>query len=134
MTTAKVSTFTDSVAISNPAALDNMTVTLDLVDQQAVSNLSIVLMAPNGKTITLVRNQINAAGTVQHRRGASERQLHRCVRFYRGCDRYVRARRSVRSSTTTPPEVSSIRPTLVRTEIARPVRVTSAIFGLKLAV
>ena len=52
------------VSITNPSAINNLTVTVDLVDQESVANLSLVLVAPDGvHSITLVRNQNNAAGT-----------------------------------------------------------------------
>jgi subtilisin-like proprotein convertase family protein len=57
--------FTDQVAIPSSAiaALDDLTVTVGLVDQQSVQNLSVVLQAPGGQQLTLFQNQINAAGT-----------------------------------------------------------------------
>ena len=60
-----ISTFNIPVQVPNPAsAVNNLTVTLDLVDQQSVQNLQIVLIAPNNAgRFTLVNNQINAAGT-----------------------------------------------------------------------
>ena len=64
-TIAQPTQFTDSVNISgNPGPIDNLTVTIALVDQESVSNLSIVLEAPNDEgSIALVDNQDNAAGT-----------------------------------------------------------------------
>src|SRR5262249_54586619 len=57
--------FTDQVSIPSSAiaALDDLTVTIGLVDQQSVQNLSVVLQAPGGQQLTLFQNQINAAGT-----------------------------------------------------------------------
>jgi large repetitive protein len=58
--------FTDQVEFSagtNTSLFNDLTVTVDLVDQESVQNLSLVLFAPNGNSITLVANQNNAAGT-----------------------------------------------------------------------
>ena len=55
--------FTDEVSLTNPSAIDNLSVTVDLVDQESVQNLNLTLFAPNGNWITLVDNQNNAAGT-----------------------------------------------------------------------
>ena len=47
-----------------PYAVTNLTVTVDLTDQQSVANLSLVLVVrSDGDKITLVQNQNNAAGT-----------------------------------------------------------------------
>ncbi len=51
------------VSVSNPSALDDLTVTVALTDQESVQNLSLTLVAPNGDRITLVQNQNNTAGT-----------------------------------------------------------------------
>jgi len=53
--------FNDTVDVPNPGAVDNLTVSLALVDQQSVQNLSVVLASPNGSEITLFLNQIDAA-------------------------------------------------------------------------
>ncbi len=56
--------FLDNVSItslSDLSEIDDMTVTLNAVDQQNIGNLSFVLTAPDGSSITLVVNQINAA-------------------------------------------------------------------------
>ena len=63
VTTPGLSMFSDTVQVPNPAAVNNLTVTIALTDDQAVSGLDIVLIAPNGTSqITLVENQTNAAG------------------------------------------------------------------------
>ena len=62
-TTTPVATpFTASVSVPNPSAINNLTVAVDLIDFAAVSNLSLVLQAPNGSSITLVRNQVDDTG------------------------------------------------------------------------
>jgi len=63
ITRGKTTPFTDSVNVPNQAAVTNLTVKVDLTDQQSVANLSLVLETPSGDQITLVRNQNNAAGT-----------------------------------------------------------------------
>ena len=66
VTTPVTTTFTDNVSIpaSELASLDDLTVTLALTDQESVSDLNITLIAPDGTSqITLVNNQVNAAGT-----------------------------------------------------------------------
>ena len=65
-TTAQPTPFTDlvTVPISQETAINNLTVTVALTDQQSVQNLSIDLVTPNNEgQITLVDNQNNAAGT-----------------------------------------------------------------------
>ncbi len=64
VTVPQTTPFTDDVTIpgSELSSIDDLTVTVDVTDQQTVSNLSLVLVAPNGDSITLVENQINAAG------------------------------------------------------------------------
>ncbi len=64
-TTPHVQPFTDNVAVpaAVQSAINNLTVTVDVTDQQPVSNLKIVLIAPNLNSITLVENQINSLGT-----------------------------------------------------------------------
>ena len=48
-----------------PTNIDNLTVTIALTDQAAVSNLKIVLIAPGGtNSIVLVENAIDATGKV----------------------------------------------------------------------
>jgi subtilisin-like proprotein convertase family protein len=54
--------FGDSVDVPDPGAIDALTVTIDLIDAESVANLSLVLSAPDGQSITLVANQNNAAG------------------------------------------------------------------------
>ncbi len=56
---------TVNVSVPNTALINDLTVTVAINDTQApVSNLSLVLIAPNNAgQITLVLNQINAAGT-----------------------------------------------------------------------
>ncbi|HEX3446680.1 MAG TPA: hypothetical protein VHS97_00395, partial [Isosphaeraceae bacterium] len=62
--------FTDSVTVPNQAAIDNLSVTIDLVDQQTVQNLNLTLIAPDGvHSIVLVQNQNNAAGTANTGQG-----------------------------------------------------------------
>ena len=63
VTTQSITTFTDAVNVPNPGALDNFTVTVALTDQQSVGNLSLILMAPNGSTITLLDNANAVGGT-----------------------------------------------------------------------
>jgi large repetitive protein len=54
--------FSIPVDVADPAAIDDLSATLNLVDQEAVSNLQIVLYAPHDVgSITLVQNQINDA-------------------------------------------------------------------------
>ncbi len=61
MTVPVMTPFSDAVSVPNPALVNDLTVSLALVDQQTVQNLSVVLMAPNGASITLFLNQIDAA-------------------------------------------------------------------------
>jgi len=63
VTTPVLTTFTDTVDVPNPRAIDNLAVTLALVDQQPVSDLSVTLVAPDHiHAITLFTNATNAAG------------------------------------------------------------------------
>jgi subtilisin-like proprotein convertase family protein len=63
VTTPITTTFNNVVSgITNPSAIDDLTVTVAVTDEQAIGNLNLVLMAPNGATITLVANQIDATG------------------------------------------------------------------------
>ena len=62
VTTQVSSAFTDPVAVPNPGAVDNLTVTVELTDEQSVANLSLILIGPDGSEITLVQNQLNSAG------------------------------------------------------------------------
>jgi subtilisin-like proprotein convertase family protein len=59
--TPVTTSFPVSVNVSDPSAITNLTVTLALT-HPTDSNLSLVLQAPNGQTITLVLNQTDAAG------------------------------------------------------------------------
>ena len=61
--------FSNVINVPNPNAINNLTVTIDLTDQQSVQNLSLVVVAPNGDQITLVQNQNNSAGTANTGRG-----------------------------------------------------------------
>ena len=64
ITNGTPTTFTDAVSVPDPSIVNNLTVTIDLTDQQSVANLSLVLVVPStGDQITLVQNQNNAAGT-----------------------------------------------------------------------
>ena len=69
ITTPITTSFSDPVSVPNPGAINNLTVTIDVTDQQSVANLSVVLIAPNGAQITLVANQNNAAGTANTGQG-----------------------------------------------------------------
>ena len=62
-TTPVTTSFNASVNVPDPSAIDNLTVSVALTDQQSVANLNLTLIAPNGAQLTLVTNQINAAGT-----------------------------------------------------------------------
>ena len=64
-----VSTFNDTVNIANPTQIDNLTVGLDLVDFAAVANLQLVLVSPNGLTLTLVANQVDQFGKTNTSQG-----------------------------------------------------------------
>ncbi len=66
VTTPVTTSFQDSVSVpvSQLGNLDDLTVTVALVDQESVQNLNLTLIAPDGVSkITLVNNQNNAAGT-----------------------------------------------------------------------
>ena len=67
--------FTTTVNVPNPAAVTDLTVTVALT-HPADTNLSLVLQAPNnGPSITLVLNQINAAGVTNTGQGISGADL-----------------------------------------------------------
>ena len=119
--------FDHPVSVPSPSTVNNLTVTLDLTDQQSVANLSVTLVAPNGDQIILVENQINAAGTANHRSGPSRRQLHRSGPVSPRASRLCTGSMSGRSSTTTPPGTSSTRRPQGLMEIAR--RTISATSG-----
>ena len=61
MTVPVMTPFSNAVSVPNPALVNDLTVSLALVNQQTVQNLSVVLVAPNGASITLFLNQIDAA-------------------------------------------------------------------------
>ena len=61
-TAPSVSTFEVNVNIPNPAALTDLTVFLEVTDT-ALADLKIVLVAPNGASITLITNQFILVGT-----------------------------------------------------------------------
>ena len=64
VTSGTTTPFVDPVSVPNPNAVNNLTVTVDLTDNQSVANLSLVLFVPStGDQITLVQNQNNTAGT-----------------------------------------------------------------------
>ncbi len=63
LVTPGISNFPVQVSIANPNAIDNLTVTVALTDNQTVSNLKLVLIAPGGtSSIVLVENQIDSTG------------------------------------------------------------------------
>ncbi len=71
VTTPVSTSFGDSVSIPQSAigALDNLTVTVNVVDQESVQNLNLTLVAPGGQQLTLVANQNNAAGQANQNQG-----------------------------------------------------------------
>src|SRR5262249_4321340 len=64
-----VTTYSIPVSGLNTAAVTGLSVTLGLNDQQSVSNLAIILLAPNNDQITLVQNQTNAFGQAVNTQG-----------------------------------------------------------------
>ncbi|MDR3638959.1 MAG: proprotein convertase P-domain-containing protein [Isosphaeraceae bacterium] len=61
----QTTSFTDNVTITSPTfSLSDLSVSMTLTDPNGNSELSAVLIAPNGTRITLFLNQINSAGAV----------------------------------------------------------------------
>ena len=69
LTQPATTSFDDPVSVPSPSAINNLTVTLDLTDQQSVGNISVTLVAPNDDQLVLVENAIGASGTALHRQG-----------------------------------------------------------------
>ena len=91
------------------ASLDNLTVTVALVDQESVQNLNLTLVAPDGESqITLVDNQNNAAGTANTGIGLASGNAIGVFGFTTGATG-TSGPTSARPSTTTPPGTSSTR-------------------------
>jgi subtilisin-like proprotein convertase family protein len=63
VTTPITTPFNDSVNVPNQGAINNLSVSVALTDLQSVQNLSLVLIAPNNSSITLVANANAAGGT-----------------------------------------------------------------------
>ena len=107
--TGNSTSFNDSGQRPQPSiAINNLTVTVDLTDQESVQNLSLILVAPNGDQITLVENQINAAGTANTGQGLPSGNAIGWSVSPRAPP-VTPGSTSGRSSTTTPPGTSSTR-------------------------